>query len=78
MFVVNHALMARVVGGAAARGNVGVTLSRPVVFLIKLDHFFEDYFYVLIPFFWITMLMIFLVIQLVLKLLGPKSAEEPR
>jgi ABC-type iron transport system FetAB permease component len=58
LLVVNHALMNRVVKEAGGPNDLGVSLPRPVTILIKLDHFVQYYFYVMIPFLWVATVLI--------------------
>jgi hypothetical protein len=70
--VINHNLVYTLVARlAGAGGNVGVNLPAYLVFLVKLDHFFQDYFYVLIPFAWIVTFVVSAVIRGVFGLFKP-------
>ncbi len=68
------AMVARVVTGAGGP-NVGVSLPPNVVILVKLAHFFEDYFYVLIPFVWLATFVIAWLIRTLFAVLKPQTGE---
>jgi hypothetical protein len=80
LLMVNHkginAAVAQIQRNAGGPGNVGVNLPGSVVFLVKLDHFFVDYFYVLIPFAWLVTFLAWAVIRGVYGLLQPKKKSE--
>jgi hypothetical protein len=75
LLMANHALIGRITREAMGQGNGAVTLPAPVVFLIKLGHFFEYYYSVLIPFLWLTTFLFCVLIRAWLKV--PDAKETP-
>jgi hypothetical protein len=69
LFMINHQFVNATMARIAGSNDVGVELPSHVVFLFKLDHFFIDYFYVLIPFLWIVTCVLWALLRGCLRLL---------
>jgi hypothetical protein len=52
--LVNHWWVGTQFATIAAAGNIGVNLPGYLKFLVKLDHFAEDYGYLLVPLAWVA------------------------